>query len=202
MRVSTLTIPASRRPAASRVAVAGVIMVAALTSALALTPLFLADLAVHKAERAAEEAYLDQAAQHLRRAIGWTPKDARLHQMLGQMYARMALFRSPRSEYVGKALAAYSEAARLNPHGAYTFTLMGWANLYGGDAAGAEAAFLQAWNLDPNNPQIRYGLGTAYLWQKKLPAARAQFEMVQAHFPRAPELQAALEEIERLTIAR
>ena len=202
MRISTLTIPESRLQATWRAAVVAVLMVAVVISALTLVPPFLANVAVQQANRAAEEAYLDEAAAHLQRAIGWTPKHAGLRQMLGQVYMRMALFRTPRSEYVEKAIVAYREAARLNPHDAYTFTLMGWTYLYGGDASGAEAAFLQARTLDPNNPRIRYGLGTAYLWHKKIPEARAEFAFVQAYFPGAPELQAAWDEIERLTTAR
>jgi Flp pilus assembly protein TadD len=168
---------------------------------LALVPPFLSTLAAQKATIAASQASLDEAEAHARRAIGWTPRDAALYKMLGQIYAREALFRDPPTVYVEKALAAYAESARRNPHDPYTFVLTGWAHLYGGDAPAAETAFLRAASLDPNNPYIRYSLGTAYLWQKKLAPARAELEFAKRYYPNMPELQAALQEIDRLTAA-
>ena len=133
------------------------------------------------------------------RAISWTPQDAYLHQFLGEIYYREALFRpQQRRVYLDKALVAFGRSARLNPYEAKTFTLSGWALLYGGDAPAAEASFMKAKKLDPNNPYVRYSLGTAYLWQKKLSQARAEMEFARRYLPNATEVLIALQEIDRL----
>jgi tetratricopeptide (TPR) repeat protein len=183
---------------------AGVLaVVAAMAAGLALVPPFAADRAYQNAIVAADAAYLDEAQTQLMRAISWTPQDAYLHQFLGEIYYRKALFRpQERQAYLDEALAAFERSARLNPHEAETFTLTGWARLYRGDAPAAEAAFLRAKALDPNNPHVRYSLGTAYLWQKKLTQARAEMVFARRYLPNANEVLVALQEIERLEGAR
>lgn len=187
-----------------RMSAAGVLaMVVALAAGLALVPPFLADLARRNATAAADAAYLDDAEAHLKRAISWTPQDAYLHQFLGEIYYRKALFRpQQRRAYLDEALVAFERSARLNPYEAETFTLTGWTHLYRGDAPAAEATFLKAKALDPNNPYVRYSLGTAYLWQKKLAQARAEMMFARRYLPNATEVLVALQEIERLEGAR
>jgi len=184
----------------SAVLMLSVLVAAAL--ALVLVPPFMADLELGRAIESADAAYLDQAEAHLQRAVAWTPANAALHRMLGDVYTSMMLFRRPQDVYLGKALASYRQAARLTPLDSLTFTRMGWAHLYGGEAVAAEQAFLQARTLDPNNPYIHYSLGTSYLWQKKLANARTEFEIAQRYYPAAPEIKASLEEVDRLVTAR
>lgn len=187
-----------RRQAAGALAV-----VVALVAGLALVPSFVADLAYRNAIAAAGAAYLDDAEAHLARAISWTPQDAYLHQFLGEIYYRKALFQpQQRGFYLDEALVAFERSSRLNPHTAETFTLTGWTHLYRGDASAAEAAFTKAKELDPNNPYVRYSLGTAYLWQRKLTQARAEMEFARRYLPNATEVLIALQEIERLEGAR
>src|SRR5438132_6818983 len=68
-------------------------VVAALGAGLALVPPFAAELGRQAAIAAAAAAYLDDAEAQLMRAISWTPQDAYLHQFLGEIYYRTALFR-------------------------------------------------------------------------------------------------------------
>jgi cytochrome c-type biogenesis protein CcmH/NrfG len=178
-------------------------VVTAMVAGLALVPRFAADLAYQKAVAAADAAYLDDAQTQLMRAISWTPQDAYLHQFLGEIYYRKALFRrQQRGAYLNEALVEFERSARLNPHEANTFTLIGWTYLYRGDVPAAEGAFLKAKGLDPNNPHVRYSLGTAYLWQKKLAQARAEMVFARQYLPNATEVLGALQEIERLEGAR
>jgi tetratricopeptide (TPR) repeat protein len=165
-------------------------------------PGHVADRELRRALAAADQARLDDAEAHLTQAIAWTPGDADLHQMLGQVYVRMATFRPRRQGYLTRALAAYEAATRLNPHAAYPLILTGWAHLYLGDATAAEREFRRAEAFDPNNPYVHYSLGTAYLWQKKLGAARAELDVAQRYYADAPEVLTALREIERLETPR
>jgi tetratricopeptide (TPR) repeat protein len=183
-----------------RMQAAGVLaVVVALAAGLALMPPFLADLARRNATAAANAAYLDVAEAHLKRAIYWTPQDAYLHQFLGEIYYRKSLFRpQQRKAYLSEALAAFERSAQLNPDEAETFTLTGWTHLHRGDAPAAEAAFRKAKALDPNSPYVRYSLGTAYLWQKKLSEARTEMEFARRYLPNATEVLIAFKEIERL----
>ncbi len=183
---------------------AGVLAIAVtLAAGLALVPPFLADLAYRNAIAAADGAYLDDAEAHLMRAISWTPQNAYLHQFLGEINYRKALFRpQQRKAYFNEALAAFERSARLNPYEAETFTLIGWTYLHRGDAQAAEGAFRKARDLDPNSPYVRYSLGTAYLWQKKLSEARIEIEFARRYLPNANEVLIALQEIERLEGAR
>jgi tetratricopeptide (TPR) repeat protein len=183
---------------------AGVLGIAvALAAGLALVPPFMADLAYRDAIAAADEAYLDVAETHLMRAISWTPQNAYLHQFLGEINYRKALFRPQRrQDYLSDALAAFERSARLNPYESETFTFIGWTHLQRGDAQAAEGAFRKARDLDPNSPYVRYSLGTAYLWQKKLPEARTEMEFARRYLRDATEVQIALQEIERLEGAR
>jgi len=195
-----IAFPRTRGLWQSAVLMLSVLVAAAL--ALVLVPPFMADLELGRAIESADAAYLDEAEAHLQRAVAWTPGNATLHRMLGDVYTSMMLFRRPQDVYLGKALASYRQAARLTPLDSLTFTRMGWAHLYGGEAAAAEQAFLQARSLDPNNPYINYSLGTSYLWQKKLANARTEFEIAQRYYPAAPEIKASLEEVDRLVTAR
>ena len=192
------------RPAQWRVQATGVLAVAvSLAIGLALVPPFAADLARQGAVAAADAAYLDDAEMLLLRAIAWTPQNAYLHQFLGEIYYRKALFRPQQQQtYLDAALAAFERSARLNPQEAETYVLMGWVHLYRGDAPAAEAAVMKAKVLDPNNPYVRYSLGTAYLWQKKLTQARAEMEFARRYFPNAGEIGIALQEIDRLERGR
>ena len=209
--VPVLPDTAARAPAAAlprafdwRRQAAGVLaVVVALATGLALVPPFAADLARRNAFAAADAAHLDAAEAHLMRAISWTPQDAYLHQFLGEIYYRKALFRpQQRRAYLDEALVAFERSARLNPHEAKTFTLIGWAHLYGADAPAAEVSFTKAKELDPNNPFVRYSLGTAYLWQKKLSQARAEIEFARRYLPNAAEVLMVLQELDRLQGAR
>jgi Flp pilus assembly protein TadD len=175
----------------------GAFIVGSIVMALALIPLFMADLSAQSATRMARAGYLDEAEERLREAIRRTPQDAELHKMLGQTYSRMAMVRSPNDAYLKKALAAYHESVRRNPYDAHTFTRMGWTYLFSGDYPSAESAFMRARELDPHAAYVRYGLGTAYLWQKKLEAARRELEWAQRVSP-DPGVMAALREVERL----
>jgi tetratricopeptide (TPR) repeat protein len=205
--VPVLPDAAARAPAAAlprafdwRQQVAGVLaVVVALATGLALVPPFAADLARRHAVAAAGAAHIDAAEAHLVRAISWTPQDAYLHKFLGEIYYRKALFRpEQRRAHLDQALIAFERSARLNPYEAETFTLIGWARLYGANAPAAEASFIKAKALDPNNPYVRYSLGTAYLWQKKLSQARAEMEFARRYLPNATEVLIALQEITRL----
>jgi tetratricopeptide (TPR) repeat protein len=189
------------RPIWKTVVVVATVVVAA-GAAATLVPGYAADRELRLALAAADNASLDEAQARLQRAIEWTPGNADLHQMLGQVYVRMAIFRPLRQVYLDRALAAYGQSARLNPHDAYTQVLTGWAHLHLGDAAAAESAFRHARANDPNNPFVHYSLGTALLWQRKLDAARAEFEIARRYYPEAPEVLTAFEEIERLEAAR
>ncbi len=174
-------------------------VVVALAAGLALVPPFAAQVSYRNAIAAADNAYLDEAETHVMQAISWTPQDAYLHQFLGEIYYRKALFRpQQRRAHLDKALAAFRWSARLNPEEAGTFTLIGWTHLYGGDAPAAAAAFMKAKELDPNNPYVRYSLGTAYLWQKKLSQARTEMEFARRYLPNATEVLIAVQEIDRL----
>ena len=178
-------------------------VVVALAAGLALVPSFVADLAYRDAKVAADAAYLDEAEAQARRAISWTPQDAYLYKFLGEIYYRKALFRTEqRRAYLDQALVALERSTRLNPYEAKTFTSIGWTHLYQGDARSAEVAFAKAKVLDPNNPYVRYSLGTAYLWQKKLTQARVELEFARRYMADATEVQAALREIDRLEGAR
>ena len=66
---------------------------ASLGAGLALVPPFAAEIARQTAIADAAAAYLDDAEAQLVRAISWTPQDAYLHQFLGEIYYRKALFR-------------------------------------------------------------------------------------------------------------
>jgi len=175
----------------------------ALGAGLALVPPFAAEIARQTAIADAAAAYLDDAEAQLTRAISWTPQDAYLHQFLGEIYYRKALFRpQERRADLDAALGAFERSARLNPHEAGTFLLIGWTHLYLGEAQAAEEAFVKAKALDPNNPQVRYSLGTAYLWEKKLSQARTEMEFARRYLPNATEVLIALREIDRLEGAR
>ena len=176
---------------------------ASLGAGLALVPPFAAEIARQTAIADAAAAYLDDAEAQLTRAISWTPQDAYLHQFLGEIYYRKALFRpQERRADLDAALGAFERSARLNPYEAGTFTLIGWTHLYLGEAGVAEEAFVKAKALDPNNPQVRYSLGTAYLWEKKLSQARTEMEFARRYLPNATEVLIALREIDRLEGAR
>jgi Flp pilus assembly protein TadD len=198
----------ARRPRADRLArgrewpmhwAAALLVVAAFAAGGALIRPFAADLAYRRAVAAAGVANLDEAEARVRRAIAWTPQDAYLHQFLGEIYYRKAVFRrQQRQVYLDAALVELGRAARLNPYEVDAFTLMGWTELHRGDAPAAETAFMRAKQLDPNNPYVRYSLGTADLWQKKLSEARAEMEFARRYFPLAAEVRIAIQEIDRL----
>src|SRR5207302_550947 len=98
-------------------------VVAALGVGLALVPPFAAEIARQAAFADAAAAYLDDAEAQLIRAISWTPQDAYLHQFLGEIYYRKALFRpQERRADPDAARGACERSAQLNPHEARTFT--------------------------------------------------------------------------------
>lgn len=183
---------------ATKAIASGALIVGSIVLALVLIPPFMADLLARSAIRAAHAGYLDEAEKHLKQAISLTPQDAELHQMLGQVYSRMAMVRSPNDPYLKKALIAYHESARRNPSDAHTFTRIGWSYLFSGDYPAAESAFLRARELEPHAAYVRYGLGTAYLWQRKLEPARSELERAQRIWGPNPGVVAALREVKRL----
>jgi tetratricopeptide (TPR) repeat protein len=128
------------------------------------------------------------ALVHLERAVGQAPREARLHNALGDAYGLMAQSANvlAKLSWAGKCLAAYERAVQLDPHTlAFRWSLLGYhcvaPRLVGGGAEKAQAQSQAIARLDP--AEGRVARATLALAESRYAAAFAEFEAVLAAAP-------------------
>jgi tetratricopeptide (TPR) repeat protein len=101
--------------------------------------------------------------------------DDRLYFNLGMAYGEMNL--------MDEALSAFERAVSLNPNNAENFFGTGLIAQWAGDIDRAEAALIQAVDLDPRHWEARILLTRIYLEEGRLDAAHHHLEQLLEHVP-------------------
>ncbi len=127
------------------------------------------------------------SAEHFRRALASRPRDFRIHYQLGR-----ALHQSGRGE---AALDSYGRALSLERR-PETLVAIGALHLLDGRTQRARTRFLEALELDPENPEAHVNLALIDTEEGRHGAAVERLRQVLARGP-SPRAQALLEEVYR-----
>jgi Tfp pilus assembly protein PilF len=111
--------------------------------------------------------HLGDAETMIDRAVALTPADSVLHRLRADI---LLLGNRP-----AEAIAALTEASRLNPTDAPTLVQLGGVRLRSGDIGAATAAYRAAVGLDPDNPDARKQLLVLSLEAHDLDEAAAHY---------------------------
>jgi tetratricopeptide (TPR) repeat protein len=128
------------------------------------------------------------ALSHLERAVAAAPKDARIHNALGDAYGLAAQNAGLLSKlgWAQRCKAAYERAVGLEPENvAYRWSLVGYFCIAPRVAGGGlDKAYLQAEEIRKLDAMAgRIAFATLFLSEKKFPAAFQQFEPVLRNEP-------------------
>ena len=127
------------------------------------------------------------AAERFRRALPSRPEDFRLHYQLGR-----ALHQAGQTE---AALARYQRALALERR-PEALVAIGALHLVAGRREGARSLFLEALEIDPDNPEAHVNLAVIDVEEGRLHAAVERLRQVLARGP-SPQARGLLEEATR-----
>ena len=133
------------------------------------------------------QGYYATAAIHLQRALAWQPQDFWLHYELGRALQQAGQAEAALSKY-HRALSLERRPEALNAIGAL--------HLLAGRTQAARTHFLQALELDPNNPDVHVNLALIELENGNHAAAIDRLRQVLARGP-SPHAQRLLDEAYR-----
>jgi tetratricopeptide (TPR) repeat protein len=166
----------------------------------------------------------EKALEFARKAVKCMPQDEIASVNLGYIYIRLNLIEDAIAEYrrfisvrpltssgyynLGYAYAienrfeeaafAFQQAIRINPEFALAYNNQGWCQWQLGKYAEAISAFESAAQLEPKFADAHFNLGVAYKNSGKYREAKKEFEAALAINPQNPEIQAYLQEIEKI----
>ena len=106
---------------------------------------------------------IKQAEQSFRKAITLEPKEARAFNDLAEIYLRV--------EAVEEAIQVLEESIRLNPYDAVSREKLGTLLLKRGEPARAAQMFLDAAQLSPQQHELLFAVGAAYVQSEERDAA-------------------------------
>ncbi len=140
--------------------------------------------------------------EQFERAVALDPSFAAAYAQMGAAHASMYWFFYDRSqERVEKARIAAEKALALAPNLSVSHEAMGWFHYHTRlDYDAAIKEFSIALDLQPNNPDVSYGMAAVYRRQGKMSESVEQWKKTLANNPRASEIERQLGET--LTLER